>query len=397
MSTKLVLVLVLLFSFVLGRFLYELRGRLALPSTAIHAVVGLVLGPLALGVLDDQVLAGVQPVLSLLLGLVGFGKGLLLRRQLPGRRGLIAGAVGAGAVIALVTVTVAGGLYATGWRFGALLWPALAIGGIAAVIDDRVLAALADRAGAAGPSRDLLRTFALSSSIVAVCAFGLSLALARADTDTNRSVVLWLLAAPAAGVACGLLFRLFTGPAQTDQRLLVGTVGILALVSGVASATGTSPLLAGLVAGMTASFVSDHAEPVGASLEPLRTPALIGVMILAGAMWAPPTGITWLVVLACVVARLPALRVAGWLGPRVIPGLRRPHRLGAALLPQGGLGVAIAVNFAQVYPGEGPLVLTVALLGAAAGDLLGHRVVRRVLADAGEVAHRATRLLDVPS
>jgi hypothetical protein len=405
-STTLVLVVVLVFSFVTGRVLRRLRRRFVLPAAGIYALVGLAVGPLGLGIVDHKVLTSLQPVLSLLLGLTGFGMGLLLRRQLADARGLEVGLAAGAVVVAAVAAATYGALYVLqGGLAGAVdsgsdalwapLWPAVAVGAVAAVCDAQLLRSLADRAGAIGPVRNLTVTLAVSSSIVAVAALGLSLALARARQSAvhlQLTPTEWLLAALAAGVACGVLFVLFVGKWGNDQRAFLATVAIITFASGIAAAIGISPLLAGMIAGLTASVLSVQAETVGDALERLEAPALVGIMILAGAMWTPPPTALWLLVVVYLGIRPVALRSAAFVLPRLVAGLPRAHRLGSALLPQGALGAAIAANFAQVFPEHAPLVLTVGLVGLLVSDAVGYATVRRVLADAGEIAHRASEL-----
>lgn len=395
MSTTLVLVIVLVFSFAVGRLMHHLRSRFALPTMGLYLLVGLAAGPHGLVTLGDHALASLQPVLSLLLGLVGFVLGLGLRRRFSQTRGLEAGLLTGVATIALV----GGAAWGTALLLGASLgdgrppWAAVAIGAVAAVSDSDVIAELAQRASAKGPVRLLLQAMALASSVLAVSVFGLSLALARAAEGgavLGLTPVEWILAAIAVGVGCGLIFHLFIGRWGGDQRTFLATVAVLTFASGMAAGMDISPLLVGLLAGGTVSAVSREAESLAESLEVLEAPAFIAILVFAGAMWDPPSVVGLGVVAVALLARPVVLRLGGWATPRLVGGLPRGHRLGHALLPQGALGIAIAVNFRQVAPEPGALVLTAAMASLVLFDLLGYAAVRRVLADAGEVVHRAS-------
>lgn len=394
MSTTLVLVIVLVFSFAIGRLMHRLRARFALPTLGLYIVVGLAVGPQGLAVLDPEKLSTLQPGLSLLLGLVGFVLGLGLRRRFSEARGLEAGVLGG-----LWTISLVGGAV---WSLARLVgyalgegeppWAAVAIGTVAAVSDSDVIAHLANRASARGPVRQLLQAMALAASVVAVFVFGLSLAVARATAESATLGLTpgeWLLAAVAVGVGSGLLFHLFIGRWGGDQRSFLATVAVITFSSGMAAGMDISPLLVGLLAGVTVSVVSREAPGLAAALEALEAPATIAILIFAGAMWSPPPLLAWGMVGLALLARPLALRLGAWGAPLLIGRLPQGYRLGRALLPQGGLGVAIAVNFAQVRPEEGSLVLSAAMLSLVVYDLLGYASVRRVLADAGEVLHTA--------
>ncbi|MCA9488727.1 MAG: hypothetical protein KC621_02360 [Myxococcales bacterium] len=393
MSTTLALVVVLVFSFAADRALRWLRRWLVLPTSGVHVLVGLAVGPVGLGIVNDRILATLQPMLSLVLGLVGFGMGLMLRRQLSRSRGLEGGLVSALIVVGAVTAACYGALVVLLGIYDpwAALVPALALGSVAGVSDAHLVGLLADRAGARGPVRELLHTFAVSSGNIAVSVLGLTLALARArQSELDLTPAEWLAAAVGAGVACGILFTLFVGRWGNDQRAFLATVAIITFASGIAVGMGVSPLLAGMIAGLTASLVSSQADAVGEALQRIEAPALVAIVVLASAMWTAPPLLAWGVVAVCLGVRVAALRLGAWVAPRLFSRLPRAHRLGAALIPQGALGVAIAANFSQVFPSHASLTLTVGLLGLLVSDLVGYPTVRRVLADAGEIAHRAS-------
>lgn len=392
MSTTLVLVIVLVFSFAAGRLLEWVRVRAGVPMLGMYLLVGLGVGPLGLGLLDGERLHLLQPVLSMLLGLLGFVLGLGLRRRISQVRGLEAGVLSGLIAGGMVGGVVFGLAFGLGLDGADPVWLAVTLGAIAAVSDGELLARVGDRLGAAGPVRRLIQALSLAGSTIAVVAFGLALALARAKSGSGTlglTPVEWLLAALAVGVACGILFRLFIGRWMGDQRTFLATVAILTLASGLASGMDISPLLVGLVTGATVSVFSTEATRLATSMETLEGPAMIAVLVFAGATWSPPAPLGLGLALAALLVRPLALRTAAWVSPRVVGELPRGRRLGDALLPQGGLGVAIAVNSAQVFPETASVVLTAALAGLFVYDLLGPRTVRRVLADAGEVVHRA--------
>ncbi|MGE5184537.1 MAG: hypothetical protein ACM31C_20845, partial [Acidobacteriota bacterium] len=58
--------------------------------------------------------------------------------------------------------------------------------------------------------------------------------------------------------------------------------------------------------------------------------------------------------------------------------------VGSALLAQGGLAAAIAINHAQVYPEEGSIVLATILTPMVLLDALAPGRLRRFLSNAGE-------------
>jgi hypothetical protein len=58
--------------------------------------------------------------------------------------------------------------------------------------------------------------------------------------------------------------------------------------------------------------------------------------------------------------------------------------VGSALFAQGSVAAAIAINHAQLYPGEGPLVLATILTPMVLVDVIAPGRLRRFFANAGE-------------
>jgi hypothetical protein len=145
----------------------------------------------------------------------------------------------------------------------------------------------------------------------------------------------------------------------------------------------------GAVAGLTVSLVSSEAARLAVQLERLEHPAVIVILVFAGAMWSPPELRMWALPVVYLLVRRLAVQGSAWLAPRVVGDAPKAHRMGLALLPQGGIAIAVATSFAQAYPEQAPMVLTVALVGVLASDLAGVGSVRRVLADAGEIVPEA--------
>ncbi len=402
MSTTLVLVLVLTFSFTVGRVLHRVASGALLPSSTAYLVLGVLLGPQAAGLLSESILSTLQPLISLLLGLLGFILGLSLRRRLREAQGLEAGLLGCLATLAVVAAATLGYLH---WLQPSVdltehLWLAMALGAAAAVSDEGMVDAVAARLGAQGPATNLLRTFSLASSVAAVVAFGVSLSLARAHASSGAlglTETEWLVASAGVGIACGLLYALFQGREDDTQRTFLATVAVVTFASGMSSGMGISPLLINAIAGLAVTLVSARATATADALARLERPATIMLLVFAGAAWRPVGGWMWLLPLGWFAVRWLTLRGGASLALRIVGRRCAPQRFGDGLLPQSGLAVAIAINYAQVHTEHAPEVLTVVIAGLVAADLLGPGHLRHVLADAGEAQHSPPQAESAPA
>jgi Kef-type K+ transport system membrane component KefB len=412
MNATVVLLVVVLFSFVVGHSVSRFASKYVTPSGVEYLLFGLIVCPhLPPHLVTAEELSKLAPFASLVLGLVGFVLGLRVRRSIRDLESGLLGATVAILVFVLVGGTVASVLPWLGWggggvlfswspiRFGGwvleisateqTLYIAATLGAAAAVSSTAINESVLRATRAEGPLTSFSRSMACSASVVAVVLFGLALATGRATESADRlqiGVTEWALVAMAVAVVCGLLFRLFLGRETDPSRIFLASVGAVIFASGIGSALGISPLFVNLLAGVTVGATSTQAEHLREELDRLEHPIFALLMILAGAFWIPTLGWAWALPVVYVVLRLLAWRLipAGLVrlfvedGPRV-------RDLGRAFLGQGTIAVAIGLSAAQREPDVAPIVLTTVLGGVVLSDLFSERQLRAALLDAGEV------------
>lgn len=391
LSLPVIIVAIVVFSVATTAALHRWgRGRLALSGVE-YLLVGALAGPFVLGLLSEDVLRELDPIVSVILGLAGFSLGLHLRTHL---RSLAALQVGL--LVAVVTAGLVGaatyGLLSTEYAPDELyehrLWLALAIGAAAPAVSALAIDLVVARTASAGSVTELVRGLAASGNFVAVVIAGAALAARRASLESSRLGVTepqWLAATLGLGIACGLLFRIFLGRSTSDDdRTFLASCGVIILTSGLAATLGISPLFTCAAAGATVSFTSRQQGALEQVTERLERPALAMLSIFAGAMWHPIYGLVWLLPVAYFMARLAAIRIAARVGLFTRPGLAPVVSVGSALFAQGSVAAAIAINHAQIYPAEGPLVLATILTPMVLVDAFAPGRLRRFLANAGE-------------
>jgi Kef-type K+ transport system membrane component KefB len=243
--------------------------------------------------------------------------------------------------------------------------------------------------GSEGRVGDVIEAAARASQLTAIFVLGLVLASARATDAANRfamTVTEWELAAVAIGVVCGLLFGLFVGRESESSRIFLATIGLVTFASGIGSALGISPLFVNLLAGVTVSVASPHADKLREQLERLAHPLFVLIMVFAGAMWTPVSGTLWIVVAAYVLFRFASRRAAmSFITGSFLETPLQTPRLGNGLLAQGTLAPAIAVNCTLRFPEFDAVLLSTVLVGALASELWSQQALRKLLDDAGEI------------
>lgn len=394
-----ILILVLAFAFAATHVESRLLGaRGAVLSSLEYPLIGVLAGPLVLGVLDADNLASLEPLLAVVTGFVGFLIGLPLSfRSLRGRA---RGTIRFGLITALVT---SGGIGAATWLVFTTTDIPLGDPSVAALVGACATLALGASvtgvesigggiaaARADGPVSRLIPGAAQTMRILAVLGFGLTLAFQRgivSDSDPLGHLA-WIGIEIGAGIALGFIYSVFVANEREQKKLFVATIGIVCLGSGSAEALDFSPLFVNLVAGLTLANISRASRSLLIADSRLRRPLFAVLLIISGASWTPIPGILWLVPAGYIVLRFVGLRLgaraATVLGGRAID--RDAPRPGNALLGQGAVVAALAIDFVHVTPHStlSAMVLTTLLVSLIANELWYGPALRAVLQNAGE-------------
>ncbi len=412
MSLSLLLVLVVIFSFAVGRFLTRSAARFVTLVGTEYVLVGLLIGPQVTPyLLSKSALASFEPVVSLLLGLAGFVLGLRTRRALSDASSAAAGLASA---LTMIAFSAAALLPIVEWltapRAGAFrvsrellrlngyvielyfssdaMWTALVLACVAGTVSTTLVSRVCRDTHASGRVTRFATVSSAVAQNVSVIIFGLTLSSMRATSlkgGLDLSVVEWAVASVGAAVVTGLLFTLFIGREDDPNRVFLATAGLVTFASGIGVALEISPLFINLLAGITVSATSNHADRVQEHLDRLQHPLFVLIAIFAGAHWSPVAGWLWALPAAYVLVRVCGVTLLAPIMVRLFaPEVPRGLRIGRALFSQGTLALAIGLNDALWRPSHAALVLTTVLIGAFACDLFSDRTLGRLLADAGE-------------
>ena len=226
-----------------------------------------------------------------------------------------------------------------------------------------------------------LQLTARIDALVAVVAFGLVLAVVhqgavapdvRPPTRTE-----WAVINLAVGVASGVLFHLFLGPrGHLDEgRLFTALAGAIVVASGASYYLNLSPIYTNLVLGFILANSGSAHRDVTRLLLSTERPVYLALLLFAGAAWSPGAVDLLFIAPLFVITRLAARFLGGmFAGGYIASPLLRTPDLGRGLLAQGGIGVAIAVNFSQVYPDFAPAtMLTATLLSVLLFEIVASR------------------------
>lgn len=361
--------------------------RTPLPRVTLLILLGVIAGPSVAGLLSERETEWFPVAATVALSMVGFlvGGEFTTRRLRQDGAKVVAVAAIAGLVTAVVVIVGLGLL-----GFG--LATALLLGGIATATDPAATIAVAQETGARGPfTRTLLGVVAVDDAI-ALGTFSL-LVVGAAIQAGGSTAGLWQDAtfevggALLLGVGVGIPMAYLTGRVTPGEPSLEEALGGVLLCAGVAIWLDVSVLLAAVTLGATvANLASHHTRPFH-EIEHIEWPFLIVFFVLAGASLELET----LADIGAIGVAFVLLRTAGKVGGGWLAGIvaAEPPEvsrwLGAALLPQAGVALGLALIAAERLPTESETVLTVTVVATVVFELAGPLLTRVALGRVGEL------------
>lgn len=336
----------------------SLLGVAPSPAPALSFILfGVLLGPAGLGVLTADAVARLGPAVSVGLAALGVFVGLGLGNSLSrGHARLLGAAVVEVLLTALFVGPILWGLLA---RWDAPIPGPVWLFALAAGVCSSASAASSERTG---PLARVGRIADLDDGpLVLLGSIVVGLAAAR---PLGAGLGLTVAAGLLVGIAGWLLFE----RARSDAERGLFVAGAVALLGGTAAYLAMSPLLSGAVAALVWVRSPGGADRLIADdLRRLQHPLIALLLVTAGA------AIEWSFLLIWVVAPLVLLRLAGKLLASIVASRMvevAPALLATVLLPQGVLGIAIALNVYQLEGSRDALLLSAVTLATGLSELL---------------------------
>lgn len=344
-------------------------GLAASPVPSFAALlVGLMLGPQALGVLTPGVLLAVAPATVTATVALGVLIGLDLARDRNARPGLARLAAGAavegGVTLLAVTAALAAVAFVPAWRWlGASYMPVLL--GVAAASSAMRMRGSDDEhtLGRLGDLDDLLP----------VVTGALLLAWVGGRSTAHSAALFGLTLALSAAIAAAAAL-LVTGSDNEGERR-VYAAGAVLLLAGLAASLAASTVFVGALAAWVWNQSSESARTsLARDVRYLQHPIVVLVLVIAGAE-AVTSGPVIAAAGVFAVVRVVGKSAGGALAARLVPGAGR--WLGLRLIAPGAAGLAgvlMVVHGTSLASVSDPL-LGIAVWGAVLSDLLAALVL----------------------
>ncbi|MGH0030201.1 MAG: cation:proton antiporter [Myxococcota bacterium] len=358
-------------------------GRLTrLPRVSLLLLLGLLLGPAALDLLPVRDGRLFSMATQTALAMVGF---LLGERFTPadlrekGRSAIVVSLTAVAVTAVCVTALL--------WALGVPPGLALLLGAISTSTAPAATIDVVEQEEAEGPFARLLLGVVAIDDAWGLLLFGFvaaSVAVAVDGGSAGGSLALAtreVAGAVALGGVLGVPVAALTARIRPGEPTLLEALGAVLVCGGLALWLEVSPLLAAMTLGACVANLARHHERPFHAIRDIERPFLVVFFVLAGAsldLAALPAigGIG----LAYVVFRAAGRLAGGWLGASLAGEPAAVRRwMGAALMPQAGVALGLAIIAAERFPEMADPLLSIVVGSTVLFEILGPMGTRAAL------------------
>jgi hypothetical protein len=372
-----------------------IRG-FGLASGAEYLVLGFVLGPQVLSVVNHSLVEAFEPAVLVGVSWLGLVLGVsylrVAHRRVPVPHMVLGVGLSAFTSAAVSAMVFFGATYFSPLPQSEVIALAATAGIICSETTRHSVRWVVERYGAKGPLADLAADTARASALFA--AIALAVVCAWLPGAALPTFLVWqrVLVSLGLGVVLGCTAALLLGREFRRDESWGILLGTSLLGTGAAARLGLSPLSTTFAMGLTLALVSRHRDDIKAMVTPTEKPVLLPVLLLAGANVNVVLPMPLLVLVATALATKILARVTcGSLLSLTVKAVRGSGlEFGGSMLSCGALALAVALAFRIRHPGVvADTLLLLACVGVLFGEWLGPASLRRALTQAGEIKPEA--------
>ncbi|NLL42950.1 MAG: cation:proton antiporter [Firmicutes bacterium] len=372
-----------------------LAGRLArtfgLSNVFGFVIAGIILGPSCLKFLSSQDLTSLTFVVELAVAILAFkiGSEFVVRdiKKLGKSFMVIAFAEAACAVLFAFVVMR--------FLFRQDLVFSLVMASMAAATAPAAMIMVIRQYRADGPVTRMLLPVTALNGVIGVVLFGVAISVSRVfvlQTDlsmwqTVTVPLIQIVGGLLLGALLGLALSFLGQKAGDSDELLVITIGMILTATAAAKALSFSPLLANIMMGVVLVNFTQNSNRVFFSLNNFTPPIYLLFFTLTGA--SLNLGIVanvGFLTAAYILSRAAGKILGAWAGSKVIKAETAVQKhLGLALLPQGGLSIALAVLVNLHLADIGNSVIAIMIVSVLLYEIGGPVLAKTAIARAGEI------------
>lgn len=368
-----------------GFLMTRVTKKLRLPNVTAYIIVGIIIGPFCLNLIDDSVRTGISFVTDVALAFIAFSVGEYFKLDVLRKNGS-----------KVIVITIFEALMASILIFiimyfacGLDLGFSIVLAALASATAPASTIMTIRQTKAKGDYVDTLLQVVALDDVVSLIAYSVAIAIALAFADTTTSFsastvilpILKNLLSIGIGFVFGFLLKISMNKRSTDNRLII-SVALLLAFCGVCTVLDTSPLLGCMVMGAAYINMSDD-EKLFKQLNYFSPPILLLFFVQSGMNFdlealtstKNSLGSIPLIVVGIIYffIRIIGKYIGAFLGCLITkkPMLTR-NFLGLSLIPQAGVAIGLAALGARTLGGEiGSDLQTIILASSVLYEMIG--------------------------
>lgn len=246
-----------------------------------------------------------------------------------------------------------------------------------------------------GPLTRMLLPVTALDGVLGVFLFGFAISIARVSIQalelSTWQMLLRLLfevfGSLALGAVLGLALSFFGQRAGDSDELLVITIATILASTSIAKVLVLSPLLTNIIMGAVLVNLTQNSNRVFFSLNNFTPPLYLLFFMIAGAS-VSLSSLTKIALLSLVYIASRALGklLGAWIGAKNVRAEVSVQKyLGTALLPQGGLTIALGIFAGQYLPELGVAIVGIIVVSVLLYEMVGPIIAKAAIEKAGEI------------
>lgn len=359
--------------FAVGLVADELGRRTRLPRVTLLVLLGVLIGPAGFDLLPDMAREWYDMIAAIALTMVAFllGGALSLEQLKANGQDVLFISI---TVVVMTIAIVFGGLF----LIGVAPVLALLLAGIATATDPAATEEVINQTRTEGPFAETLKGIVAIDDAWGLIAFSLILAFADflMGNGAHESLAAGardLIGAIGIGALVGFPAAFLTGRLRAGEPMQAEALAVVFLCAGFALWLDVSYLLAGIVAGTIIVNAAPHHTRTFYEIRHFEWPFMLVFFLLAGSRlytdhWLDYAGL----VAAFVILRIASRFIGSWVGGSLAASNKGMKLwMGAALLPQAGVAVGMALVAGYHFPAYQGMILNVAIITTVIFEVLG--------------------------
>jgi Kef-type K+ transport system membrane component KefB len=345
-----------------------------LPRVSLLLILGIVIGDQVLDIIPPAISQRFDIITTMALLMIGFLLGG--RLTIDSLRKLGQQVIWISVCAATVTCLLVGSALAVA---GVSTDLAILLGCIAAATAPAATVDTVLESGSQSPFSRLLLAIVAIDDVWALLLFSIGLALVSMLNGTAGGIEALtaagheILGGLLIGILIGLPAAYITGRLRPGQPMLTEALGLVFICGGLAIWLDVSFLVAAMAMGATIANLARHHDYPFHEIENIEWPFMALFFMLAGASldigMLQQLGLIGIIYL---LARVAGKLSGAWLGAHVShAGSETGRWMGAAMLPQAGVAIGMALLVAERFPGQRDTILTIVIGATVVFELLG--------------------------